>query len=174
MAGRICRRYRLCARSLVGHDDVTARIVFESGKSPSGKRLTTSVTPLHRVHRQLATAFPSKAHSQMAQLERGPAGGDVQAVPSTSGEAASAPEAPSTEPAMSPKHKNGLNAIRAFLRDKSSYDILPESFRLIVFDNQLGIKRALTALLGESHFRLSIPLIEHSSLTAYIIFFFTG
>jgi hypothetical protein len=88
----------------------------------------------------------------MAEAEQEAGYGYVPAVASTSGKAS---VAPSTDPAMSPRHKNGLNAIRAFLREKSSYDILPESFRLIVFDNQLGIKRALTALLGDfcSRFR---------------------
>lgn len=43
-------------------------------------------------------------------------------------------------------HRQALSAIRAFLRRESCFDILPESFRLIVFDNKLLIKRALVAL----------------------------
>lgn len=45
-----------------------------------------------------------------------------------------------------PHHRQALSAIRAFLRRESCFDILPESFRLIVFDNKLTIKRALVAL----------------------------
>lgn len=45
-----------------------------------------------------------------------------------------------------PHHRHALSAIRAFLRRESCFDILPESFRLIVFDNNLLIKRALVAL----------------------------
>ena len=45
-----------------------------------------------------------------------------------------------------PHHRQALSAIRAFLRRESCFDILPESFRLIVFDNKLLIKRALVAL----------------------------
>lgn len=43
-------------------------------------------------------------------------------------------------------HRQALSALRAFLRRESCFDILPESFRLIVFDNKLLIKRALVAL----------------------------
>ena len=45
-----------------------------------------------------------------------------------------------------PHHRQALSAIRAFLRRESCFDILPESFRLIVLDNKLLIKRALVAL----------------------------
>lgn len=45
-----------------------------------------------------------------------------------------------------PHHRQALSAIRAFLRRESCFDILPESFRLIVLDNKLLIKRALIAL----------------------------
>ncbi|SCZ89207.1 BZ3500_MvSof-1268-A1-R1_Chr1-1g01029 [Microbotryum saponariae] len=40
-----------------------------------------------------------------------------------------------------------LEGIRQFLQSKSCYDILPESFRLIVFDNKLSITRSLQALV---------------------------
>ena len=40
-----------------------------------------------------------------------------------------------------------LKGIRTFLESKSCYDILPESFRLIVFDNKLSITRSLQALV---------------------------
>ena len=40
-----------------------------------------------------------------------------------------------------------LESIRSFLESKSCYDILPESFRLIVFDNKLGITKSLAALV---------------------------
>lgn len=59
-----------------------------------------------------------------------------------------------------PHHRQALSAIRAFLRRESCFDILPESFRLIVFDNKLLIKRALVALQtnGESEDRTLVPL----------------
>lgn len=52
-------------------------------------------------------------------------------------------------------HKQALSAIRAFLRRESCFDILPESFRLIVLDNKLLIKRALVALQSNGTFRCS-------------------
>ena len=45
-------------------------------------------------------------------------------------------------------HDNALASIRAFLRGRSSYDIFPVSFRTIVLDNKLEVKKALHALLA--------------------------
>lgn len=52
-----------------------------------------------------------------------------------------------------PRMRKALEGIRAFLASKSCYDILPESFRLIVFDTKLGITKSLQALVtnGASH-----------------------
>ena len=44
-------------------------------------------------------------------------------------------------------HDNALNAIRAFLKGRTSYDAFPVSFRLIVLDSQLEVKKALQCLL---------------------------
>ncbi|CAE6425034.1 unnamed protein product [Rhizoctonia solani] len=44
-------------------------------------------------------------------------------------------------------HEAALNAIRAFLNGRSSYDVFPVSFRLIVLDTKLEVKKALGALL---------------------------
>jgi hypothetical protein len=41
----------------------------------------------------------------------------------------------------------GLRAIRAFLRVRTSYDVLPLSFRLIVFDTALLVKKSLNILI---------------------------
>ena len=51
--------------------------------------------------------------------------------------------------------EKALLGIRAFLESKSCYDILPESFRLIVFDNKLSITRSLQALVTNG------PLFTH-------------
>ncbi|TFY80435.1 hypothetical protein EWM64_g3573 [Hericium alpestre] len=45
-------------------------------------------------------------------------------------------------------HDAALNAIRAYLRGRTSYDAFPVSFRLIVLDSQLEVKRALQCLLS--------------------------
>lgn len=57
--------------------------------------------------------------------------------------------------------RKALEGIRAFLASKSCYDILPESFRLIVFDTKLGITKSLQALVtnGASHLvQADVPL----------------
>lgn len=46
----------------------------------------------------------------------------------------------------------GLRAIRAFLRVRTSYDVLPLSFRLIVFDTALLVKKSLNILLQNGRF----------------------
>ncbi|OWB57585.1 hypothetical protein B5S28_g3541 [[Candida] boidinii] len=44
----------------------------------------------------------------------------------------------------------GLKAIRNFLESKNSFDVLPVSYRLIVFETSLLVKRALNILLQNS------------------------
>lgn len=46
--------------------------------------------------------------------------------------------------------RNALNIIREFLKSKTSFDVLPVSYRLIVFDTSLLVKRALNVLLQNS------------------------
>ncbi|KAL7421896.1 AMP-activated serine/threonine-protein kinase regulatory subunit [Cryptotrichosporon argae] len=43
-------------------------------------------------------------------------------------------------------HAEALDALRAFLRERSSYDVFPVSFRLIVLDIQLKVKKALDVM----------------------------
>ncbi|KAI5285019.1 AMP-activated serine/threonine-protein kinase regulatory subunit, partial [Ascosphaera acerosa] len=43
-----------------------------------------------------------------------------------------------------------LRAIRAFLKARTSYDVLPLSFRLIVFDTTLSVKESLNILVQNS------------------------
>ncbi|CCH57952.1 hypothetical protein TBLA_0A01530 [Henningerozyma blattae CBS 6284] len=50
----------------------------------------------------------------------------------------------------------GLAAIRRMLGSKTSYDMLPVSFKLVVFDTTLSVKRALNLLL--QHNIVSAPL----------------
>ncbi|EIN13681.1 CBS-domain-containing protein [Punctularia strigosozonata HHB-11173 SS5] len=45
-------------------------------------------------------------------------------------------------------HDAALNAIRAFLRGRISYDAFPVSFRIIVLDTKLEVKKALQCLLN--------------------------
>jgi CBS domain-containing protein len=45
------------------------------------------------------------------------------------------------------KQKNAVHAIRQFLKSKTSYDVLPVSYRLIVLDTSLLVKKSLNILL---------------------------
>jgi hypothetical protein len=44
-------------------------------------------------------------------------------------------------------HDEAIEALRAFLKERSSYDVFPVSFRLIVLDSQLKVKKALDVML---------------------------
>ncbi|KAH6611605.1 hypothetical protein Trco_001625, partial [Trichoderma cornu-damae] len=61
-------------------------------------------------------------------------------------------DAPDPKP-LSPldkEQRQGLKAIRDFLRKRTSYDVLPLSFRLIVLDTDLLIKKSLNILIQNS------------------------
>ncbi|KAJ5690102.1 5'-AMP-activated protein kinase subunit gamma [Penicillium macrosclerotiorum] len=45
------------------------------------------------------------------------------------------------------EERQGLRAIRNFLKVRTSYDVLPLSFRLIVFDTSLSVKESLNILI---------------------------
>ena len=44
-------------------------------------------------------------------------------------------------------HDEAVEALRNFLRERSSYDVFPVSFRLIVMDTSLKVKKALDIML---------------------------
>ena len=59
---------------------------------------------------------------------------------------------PPSIPQKALSHVEALEALRAVLKERSSYDVFPVSFRLIVLDTQLKVKKALDVMLlyGES------------------------
>ncbi|KAL7785273.1 nuclear protein SNF4 [Trichoderma ceciliae] len=79
-------------------------------------------------------------------------------------------DAPDPKP-LSPLDKEqqqGLEAIREFLRKRTSYDVLPLSFRLIVLDTDLLIKKSLNILIQNSI--VSAPLWDsHTARFAGIL-----
>ncbi|KEZ40460.1 hypothetical protein SAPIO_CDS8341 [Scedosporium apiospermum] len=69
-------------------------------------------------------------------------------------------------PPMSPLDKEqmqGLRAIREFLKVRTSYDVLPLSFRLIVLDTSLLIKKSLNILIQNNI--VSAPLWDSETST---------
>lgn len=59
------------------------------------------------------------------------------------------------------EQKLALHAIRSFLQSKSSFDVLPVSYRVVVLDSALLVKRALGILLQNSI--VSAPLWSSSN-----------
>ncbi|KAE9966800.1 AMP-activated serine/threonine-protein kinase regulatory subunit [Venturia inaequalis] len=57
----------------------------------------------------------------------------------------------------------GLRAIRAFLKVRTSYDVLPLSFRLIIFDQELLVKKSLNILMQNGI--VSAPLWDSTTST---------
>ncbi|KAG8882869.1 AMP-activated serine/threonine-protein kinase regulatory subunit, partial [Tulasnella sp. 403] len=59
-----------------------------------------------------------------------------------------APTVPGGSAQSAETHHAALQSIRQFLKGRSSYDVFPVSFRLIVLDNKLEVKKALGALIS--------------------------
>ncbi|KAL4867543.1 hypothetical protein BDV12DRAFT_118731 [Aspergillus spectabilis] len=67
------------------------------------------------------------------------------------------------ERAIDREEREGLRAIRNFLKVRRSYDVLPLSFRLIVFDTALSVKESLNILIQNGI--VSAPLWDSKSST---------
>jgi hypothetical protein len=59
-------------------------------------------------------------------------------------------------------HDAALYSIRTFLRSRTSYDAFPVSFRLIVLDSQLEVKKALQCLLLNGRYISDVALFLES------------
>ncbi len=58
-------------------------------------------------------------------------------------------------------HHAALTAIRSFLKGRTCYDAFPISFRLIVLDTKLNVKRALQCLILNSASRNYCCFLAH-------------
>ncbi|KAL5366088.1 hypothetical protein BJX96DRAFT_25608 [Aspergillus floccosus] len=67
------------------------------------------------------------------------------------------------ERAIDREERQGLRAIRNFLKVRTSYDVLPLSFRLIIFDTSLSVKESLNILIQNGI--VSAPLWDSKSST---------
>ncbi|RJE19353.1 nuclear protein SNF4 [Aspergillus sclerotialis] len=61
------------------------------------------------------------------------------------------------------EERQGLCAIRDFLKARNSYDVLPLSFRLIIFDTSLSVKESLNILIQNGI--VSAPLWDSKAST---------
>ncbi|KAJ5620215.1 5'-AMP-activated protein kinase subunit gamma [Penicillium lagena] len=57
------------------------------------------------------------------------------------------PQMASERATIQREERQGLRAIRNFLKVRTSYDVLPLSFRLIIFDTSLSVKESLNILI---------------------------
>ncbi|KAL8795121.1 MAG: hypothetical protein Q9195_002418 [Heterodermia aff. obscurata] len=76
------------------------------------------------------------------------------------------PAVPVPESALERDQRIGLNAqqrIREFLKVRTSYDVLPLSFRLIIFDTSLLVKKSLSILIQNGI--VSAPLWDSKTST---------
>ncbi|CAO1614346.1 unnamed protein product [Sympodiomycopsis kandeliae] len=87
----------------------------------------------------------------------GTSGGGPNRSASTSANASAVPSASASAAGSRPhgrhrrhrdRHLLALDSIRNFLKERSSYDVLPVSFRLIVLDTQLVVGPALEVMFG--------------------------
>ncbi|RKL25618.1 hypothetical protein BFJ68_g249 [Fusarium oxysporum] len=79
------------------------------------------------------------------------------------------PMAPTEPKPLSPLDRDqlqGLNAIRDFLKVRTSYDVLPLSFRLIVLDTDLRIKKAIS-ILTQNYIEKAIGAIPIETVSVH-------
>ncbi|KAK5994011.1 5'-AMP-activated protein kinase subunit gamma [Cladobotryum mycophilum] len=124
---------------------------------------TTTATPPTGGHERQPTTLPHfVAPSSYLRFKTTTAtthGGAMLAAPD--------PKPPPPSP-LDKEQRQGLKAIRDFLKVRTSYDVLPLSFRLIVLDTDLLIKKSLNILTQNSI--VSAPLWDsHTSRFAGIL-----
>jgi hypothetical protein len=105
------------------------------------------------VDHELTLLISSFHHSPMSTLSSP----KTRRKPSTRRRAGSHPPYPSQE-----SHDTALAAIRSFLKGHTSYDAFPVSFRLIVLDTKLNVKKALQCLLLNGMYPSWILLLASS------------
>ncbi|KAL4974725.1 hypothetical protein BDW66DRAFT_80664 [Aspergillus desertorum] len=150
----------------------------ESGlPPPANDTTTTTTTTATTASSTLPSApdLPSSTSRRASTIPSGPlpdpvlpicghAGGFVQPSSYLRLRPLSYPMSPSQpERAIDREERQGLRAIRNFLKVRTSYDVLPLSFRLIVFDTALTVKESLNILTQNGI--VSAPLWDSKSST---------
>lgn len=98
-----------------------------------------------------AAASSSRASASRSRTVTGGGGGSVSRTSTAAGTAGGARRASGA--AGRDRHAAALEAIRDFLRGRSSYDVLPVSFRLVVLDTRLVVKPALDVMWQAGEWR---------------------
>ncbi|KAM0450984.1 hypothetical protein ACHAO4_006378 [Trichoderma viride] len=140
----------------------TGRDEAETASSSASASSSATTSTLGRQQRPTSIALPPPFVAPSSYLRfyaNSHAGGIMADAPD--------PKAQSQSP-LDKEQRQGLNSIRDFLRKRTSYDVLPLSFRLIVLDTDLLIKKSLNILIQNSI--VSAPLWDsHASRFAGIL-----
>lgn len=114
-----------------------------SSALPPNSSTTTPAKPRRPSATAHSSAAASSARSRFRSASTSTAAGGVGSSSTTTGGGGGG-SSEQHEPAPEPvSHEAGLAQIRSFLRGRSSYDVFPVSFRLIVLDTKLMVKKAL-------------------------------
>ncbi|KAK1140714.1 AMP-activated serine/threonine-protein kinase regulatory subunit [Aspergillus melleus] len=132
----------------------------------SSSSTTTPITASFH-HHQIRSSFPD------CQSVRGHEG-FVQPSSYLRPRGLSHPMAPAQpERAIDREERQGLSAIRNFLKVRTSYDVLPLSFRLIIFDTSLSVKESIvSAPLWDSKSSTFAGLLTTSDYINVIQYYF--
>ncbi|KAL3460347.1 nuclear protein SNF4 [Aspergillus heterothallicus] len=141
-------------------DDTTTAAAANTIDSPT----TTDSSSTFRILGTIPSASLAGAPPLTSIPIRGYEGGFVQPSSYLRSRRLSYPMPPSQpERAIDREERQGLRAIRNFLKVRTSYDVLPLSFRLIVFDTALSVKESLNILIQNGI--VSAPLWDSKSST---------
>ncbi|KAL2865181.1 AMP-activated serine/threonine-protein kinase regulatory subunit SNF4 [Aspergillus lucknowensis] len=161
------------------HPHPTGRITVSGLPPPTNNTTTTTTTTANTVDpsttldssftfRTVSTLPSGSVSANSPPLPslptRGHEGGFVQPSSYLRSRRPSYPMSPpQPERAIDREERQGLRAIRNFLKVRASYDVLPLSFRLIVFDTALSVKESLNILIQNGI--VSAPLWDSKSST---------
>ncbi|XRM45376.1 AMP-activated serine/threonine-protein kinase regulatory subunit [Aspergillus tubingensis] len=133
---------------------------------PAASPRSTPPQPYPRPPSSTGSSYPSPIPSPVPDRRpiRGHEGGFVYPAFFLRPRGLSHPMPPAQpERAIDREERQALRAIRNFLKVRTSYDVLPLSFRLIMFDTSLSVKESLNILIQNGI--VSAPLWDSTSST---------
>ncbi|OGM39911.1 putative Snf1 protein kinase complex subunit Snf4 [Aspergillus bombycis] len=144
-------RIRLPPRPATTTDDTTGAAPPPASPITTTTPITTSISTTNNL-----TSIPSR------HPVSGHEGGFVQPSSYLRPRGLSHPMPPAQpERAIDREERQGLRAIRNFLKVRNSYDVLPLSFRLIIFDTSLSVKESLNILIQNGMY---LPCLVNSAV----------